>query len=283
MIIIQAPNGNLGSHLIRVIHLCWPEHFQYNPHNNWKNDLYRADLILHDPHVISESETTAFANLLAVPSLVQCSNTAVIPTQLLNQVTSNKIFYLTRSDQISEIKTVFLQWLSNSTNQFNYSTSNQDTVDFYQNLWQQLTVQLLATSPIDGVAGSVKPEAQTIEFADLGTYSALTALLDAVHQEFDLGALDMNDAERAQTITEMYNASIHPVDYFQQQFLDFKSLCEKIIELGDMYGDYRELLDEDQQSKFKGVMDFFQRYQGVWDYQPGVVEKLPLDVDQYLS
>lgn len=283
MIILQAPNGNLGSHLIRIIHMCWPEHFQYNPNNNWKNDLYRADLNLHDPHMISESETTNFANLLTTPSLVKCVNTAVIPNQLLNQVASDKIFYLTSSDQISKLEIIFLQWLGNSTNQFSYSTNNQDQIDFYQNLWQQLTVHLLAVLPIDDIAASRMPETQIIDFADLGTYSALANLLEAVRQEFSLATIDINDTERAETVTKMYNASIHPVQYFPQQFLDFKSVCEKIIELADMNGDYRELLDESQQSTFKGVMDFFQRYQGVWDYQPGVTEKISLDIDRYID
>ena len=283
MIIIQAPNGNIGSHLIRIIHMRWPDYFQFHNINNWKNDRYLPDLALQDPHLISESETESFANLLSIPSLVRCINTLIIPTQLLNQVPTHKIFYLTRSNPESEIKTVFLQWLGNSTNQFDQADSHRDQVDFYQNLWAQLSLHLLSVSPIDEIARSRIPEGQDIDFHDLGTYSAMAGLLEAVRQEFQLEQFDANHNDYADVLTRTYQASIHPIEFFQNHYLDFKACCERILERFDITADYRQVLDADHQQKFRNVMDFFAEYRGAWDWSDTVPEKLILPLDQYIS
>jgi hypothetical protein len=290
MIIIQAPFGNLGFHIIRAIHRRWPDRFAYQANGTWRNDNYRPDLIIPNSYSMSEDEIDSFNTLLTVPSLVLTVSTGVIPTSLLDQVPEDKIFYLTRFDREDETKTVFLHWLGNSINQFDHATKFQDQTDFYQSLWRQLTLHLLSVSPIDEIALSRIPIDQAIDFKDLGKITAYERLFRKVQEEFNLANPgegedtagpglnpfpSANDEQYAEILLKFYENSLLPVEFFASQYADFEMVVERIIELSDLHADYREALDHDQQSRFRNVMDFFAFKRGVWDYEPKLWDTKP--------
>lgn len=267
MIILQAPMGNLGFHLIRAVHRGWPDHFNYlttGTNGTWKNDNYRPDIFLPNPHVLSDAELQQLAGSLGSPCLVLTSNIATIPPQLLgSQVPDSKKFRIVLNSTADKIKAAFCHWLGDFNSQLEQADSNRETVEFYQNLWQQLSVRLLDT-----------PEStQGQAITDLGSLSGVSAFLAAVQQEFGLGSPTLSDSTYDDFIQELYTITMIPVAAFEEHYLWFEGLCNKILGINNTFSQYQQVLDAQEQQRFRTVMDFFAFKKDFYNWSPEIYDR----------
>jgi hypothetical protein len=260
VIILQSPRGNLGFHLIRATYHRWPDHFNYTGLDTWKNQNSRPDVVLANPHMISESELQELVRLLTVPSMVMTANIDSIPALILNQVPSSKRFRIVLDTPHDRIKNMFSSWLGDINNQFDYADAHKSTVDLYQNLWQQLCVHLLDM-----------PESQQgTAITDLGSYDGISGFLDAVQSEFLLEnpAISLNDYNNY--LADLHRTSLVCPEVFPDHYQWFSDICTRILDTNSTSSQYQQVLDTQMQQRFRTIMDFFIFKRNFWDWSPEI-------------
>ena len=275
MIILQHPRGNLGSMLIRAVHYHWPDQFPERGLGTWKHDNYRADLELSDPTMITPEQTTRFVELLQQPCIVNTTNTNVIPSLLVNQVPDSQKFRIDLETQEQSIKNLFCSWLGDISNQVGRAgIPAGDSIDFYQDIWRQLCVQVLETN--------VSTQGQSI--TDLSSYTGISHFMDAVKAEYSLPSSNLGTANSDQWLSETLRLSLLPIQAFANEFEAFKDIYIKILEVGHSYQDYRTVFADNtmllgrkgNQLRFTEVMDFFCiTKKDFWRFDENMHQRLP--------
>lgn len=263
--------GPMAFSLMRATHRRWPAHFGYSGHGTWMNDNYRPDLYLASTESVTPEQTEALAAALDTAAIVVCTDSAVIPRLIRDQVPDTRQFRIVLDTKNKIKKNMFLRWLGEFNNQWQRANENRHSIDFYQNLWQQLCSHFHADAPSDRGRAIV----------DQASHSGIHDWLSAVQQEFALGDADIDSEEYDKYLRWLYSMTVSPAPAFPDHYSWFLGIADAILQQTAMDLPYQEVLDQDQQRQFRDLMDFFAYKRDFFRFSPGIFERLSIPYVQH--
>lgn len=263
--------GPMAFCLLRATHRRWPGHFGYSGHGTWMNDNYRPDIHLTSAESVTEQQIKSLAAAVDTAAIVVCSDSAVIPKPILDQIPDHCLFRIVLDTKTKIVKNMFLRWLGEFNSQWERADANRDSVDFYQNLWQQLCYHFHADAL--GTQGHA--------IVDLASQSGIHDWLSAVRNDLDLGEPDIDGEQYDTYLKWLYAMTLSPAPAFPDHYSWFIDIAEKALAQTAMDLPYQEVLDQHQQKNFREIMDFFAYKRDFFKFTPGIFERLSIPYVQH--
>lgn len=253
MIVLNFAPGSPGFFVLKTAHVNYPNWGEsigslaplYNNDNlqvaESPSDLY----IGHEDRLVRD-QSSVLQNLRNSPSMVVCHNCNLIP--FISEIrTNNKLFSITCDTLEEKMQRDFIMWVRDSKHMFSYVDSNNQDMDFYQAVYQQIWVCAFRVNLQEGTC---------IQFDDLSNFSSLRPWLDAVKNEFNLTESDSPDTES--WYNDSYAKLIKPLDAFSDFYQDFKDVYQQILSVAPpVEKNYQSVLSNANQANLKTIVDFF--------------------------
>lgn len=246
MIIVHCPDVLEALLPLQVIHKTWWQNFGYSSDPVDTNAVGSAqyDLSLDNRSELSTEQISRLRQLAGTPSLVWTPTLTTIPVDIRDQVyDQGRIVHLVGTDEERAIQQ-FVYWHKFDSN-FTYSQANTDTINFYQNMFQQLWIYLKEdTNPVSNL---------TINYSDLSSQSGYSSLLNLVAQDQGLTV-------PTQDLTSWLAPLSLQLDIVTDQathLANFTSVWKEIKSSSAyQYTDYKSVLSTDGVTKFESVIDY---------------------------
>lgn len=246
MIIVHCPDMLAARLPLQVIHKTWWQHFGYgsDPVDMTAVGSAQYDLSLDNRAELSTEQLSSLRQLVGTPSLVWTPTLATIPVDVRDQVFGQgKIVHLVSTEDERAIQQ-FVYWHKFDGN-FVYSRANIDTIDFYQNMFQQLWIYVKEDT--------TSAANLTINSGDLINQSGYDSLLALVAQDRNLTVPSQDlTAWLAPLNIDLEILTDHPTE-----LADFTSVWKEMTASSAyQYTDYESVLSSDGVIKFKSVIDY---------------------------
>lgn len=246
MIIVHCPDMLASLLPLQVIHKTWWQHFGYNadPVDMAAVGSAQYDLSLDNRTELSTEQLSNLRQLAGTPSLVWTPTLATIPVDVRDQVYGQgKIVHLVSTEEERAIQQ-FVYWHKFDGN-FVYSQANTDTIDFYQNMFQQLWIYVKEDT--------TSAANLTINSGDLINQSGYDSLLSLVAQD---RSLTVPTQDLTSWLAPL-NISLEIVTDHPTELAAFTAVWKEMkASSAYQYTDYESVLSNDAVIKFKSVIDY---------------------------